>query len=172
MCIRDRSTGNPQRHPMAAQGFAGFIHPPTVFFSLIAAATLLQCVAPRRFLHTSPGARLPYAVAVLAIAGGTVLAAFSTFAAQGEHPSHLQDTNTLVSDGPLAYMRSPFYVGFVLGLVGLGLLTDSVYQLLGAACMFLYLHLLVVPAEELFMAAQFGEQWSDYVSRVPRWGLF
>ena len=38
--------------------------------------------------------------------------------------------------------------------------------------LFLYLHLIVIAAEEALLTKEFGEAYAALCSEVPRWGLF
>ena len=73
----------------------------------------------------------------------------------------------LVTDGPYEYSRNPQYVGFVLMLIGVVLVTNSV-QALVAGSMVIILVLLAPFSEEPWLREQFGSRYDEYCERVPR----
>lgn len=75
----------------------------------------------------------------------------------------------LVVSGPYRYCRNPMYVGVGLMVVGWAALYRSTLLLLYAAGISVAFHLRVVLAEEPWAARTFGEAWSAYRARTPRW---
>ena len=75
----------------------------------------------------------------------------------------------LVVTGPYRYCRNPMYVGVDLILLGWAALYRSALLLLYAAGVAVAFHLRVVLAEEPWAAQRFGQGWSDYRARTPRW---
>jgi protein-S-isoprenylcysteine O-methyltransferase Ste14 len=73
----------------------------------------------------------------------------------------------LVTDGPYKYSRNPQYVGFVLMLIGVVLVTNSV-QALVTGSMVILLVLLAPYAEEPWLRDLFGSRYDEYCERVPR----
>ena len=75
----------------------------------------------------------------------------------------------LVIIGLYRYSRNPMYVGVINIIAGWALYTGS--PLIAAYCLFMsaMFYLRVVYGEELILAKQFGEEWTDYVKTVPRW---
>jgi protein-S-isoprenylcysteine O-methyltransferase Ste14 len=73
----------------------------------------------------------------------------------------------LVADGPYRYSRNPQYVGFVLMLIGVVLVTNSV-QALVTGSMVIVLVLLAPYAEEPWLRERFGRAYDEYCDRVPR----
>jgi len=73
----------------------------------------------------------------------------------------------LVTSGPFAWVRHPMYVGGILAELGALLL----YRTWTALLIAFNVPILMLRArlEEQALAAEFGEQWADYQSRVPMW---
>jgi protein-S-isoprenylcysteine O-methyltransferase Ste14 len=64
----------------------------------------------------------------------------------------------MATDGPYSFTRNPMYSGLVFGVMpGTAALADSAWMLLMAAPLFLYLHLVVIPAEEGLLSEEFGD---------------
>ena len=76
----------------------------------------------------------------------------------------------LVTGGPFAHQRNPIYAALIQLMLALGLAYDSGWVLVAAGLTALWLHLVVVPAEEEFMARLVGgDAFADYCAAVPRW---
>lgn len=80
----------------------------------------------------------------------------------GVHANH-----RLVQDGPLGIVRHPYYVSYVLILVGLALTLTTLWPLLLALCVVIGMGP-TAKAEEEQLAALFGEEYQQYQQRVGR----
>jgi protein-S-isoprenylcysteine O-methyltransferase Ste14 len=80
----------------------------------------------------------------------------------GVHADH-----RLVQGGPLGVVRHPYYVSYVLILVGLGLTLATLWPLLFALCVVIGMGP-TAEAEEKQLAALFGEEYQQYQRRVGR----
>ena len=77
----------------------------------------------------------------------------------------------LVQGGMFAHCRNPLYVGNILGIVGLGLVANSLWFMCVGLPIFLFSYLAIVAAEENFLRNKFGPEFEAYCQRVSRWGL-
>lgn len=75
----------------------------------------------------------------------------------------------LVVTGPYRYCRNPMYLGVDLVLFAWAVLYGSTRLLLYATCVSVAFHLRVVLVEEPRAARIFGDRWSAYRGRTPRW---
>jgi protein-S-isoprenylcysteine O-methyltransferase Ste14 len=89
------------------------------------------------------------------------------FAASTGAAAHLPVQPKLITYGPYAWVRHPMYLAVFLVATG-GLLLFQTWSML--------LLLAIAAAlprragrEERLLAAQFGEAWTDYARRVPKW---
>jgi protein-S-isoprenylcysteine O-methyltransferase Ste14 len=73
----------------------------------------------------------------------------------------------LVRDGPLGIVRHPYYVSYVLILVGLSLTLTTLWPLLLALCIVIGMGP-TANAEEAQLTALFGEEYQQYQQRVGR----
>jgi protein-S-isoprenylcysteine O-methyltransferase Ste14 len=80
----------------------------------------------------------------------------------GVHANH-----RLVQDGPLGIVRHPYYVSYVLILVGLSLTLTTIWPLLLALCVVIGMGP-TANAEEAQLTALFGEEYQQYQQRVGR----
>jgi protein-S-isoprenylcysteine O-methyltransferase Ste14 len=75
----------------------------------------------------------------------------------------------LVTVGPFAYVRNPLYLGNMMMYFGIGIMANT--PLLAAAgLLFFYVqYTLIVSLEEEALLKKFGEQYLQYVEKVPRY---
>ena len=78
-------------------------------------------------------------------------------------------TAGLVTTGPYAYVRHPMYVANALIGIGVGLLAESAAALVVIPAVMCVVFRLVVPLEEARLLDRFGEAYTNYCARVPRW---
>lgn len=75
----------------------------------------------------------------------------------------------LVTRGIFSHCRNPLYVGNILMLVGVGILSNSLIYMAVFIPLFLFIYQAIVLAEENFLRNKFGQSFNDYCSRVNRW---
>lgn len=75
---------------------------------------------------------------------------------------------TLVADGPYSVSRNPLYVFSIIGAIGVGAQVGSI--VIAIACGFIVWVIFLATAmrEESALLASFGQEYQDYVARVPR----
>ncbi len=107
-------------------------------------------------------------VSLLLVIAGLSLRAWAAACAGGHTRSDEIEAPQLVTAGPFAFVRNPIYLGsLVLGLGMIGLLGDP-WLLVPHALVFMVFFGMIVPAEEQFLARQFGEEYSRYCRNVRR----
>ncbi|MEX2530512.1 MAG: isoprenylcysteine carboxylmethyltransferase family protein [Gemmatimonadota bacterium] len=75
----------------------------------------------------------------------------------------------LVTEGIFAHCRNPLYVGNLLTLAGLGIMSNSLVFNLVATPLFIFMYQAIVRAEEAFLREEFGEAYERYTEDVNRW---
>jgi protein-S-isoprenylcysteine O-methyltransferase Ste14 len=75
----------------------------------------------------------------------------------------------LVTTGIFSHCRNPLYLGNIFILAGLGIASNSIIFNCIATPLFLFFWQAIVFAEEEFLSAKFGEQYSSYCNNVNRW---
>ena len=77
-------------------------------------------------------------------------------------------SDMVVQTGPYSIMRNPLYFFSAIGAAGVGAQSGSIIVALvfGLFCTLAFL--IVIRREELFLSAQFGAGYQDYLNRVPR----
>lgn len=82
--------------------------------------------------------------------------------------SHKVYAETLVTGGLYSHVRNPMYVGNTFLLAGLAVASNSWVFAIGGIALAVAVHVGIIAAEEYFLRGKFGEQYEDYVRRVPR----
>jgi protein-S-isoprenylcysteine O-methyltransferase Ste14 len=75
----------------------------------------------------------------------------------------------LVTTGIFNHCRNPLYVGNILMLFGVGVLSNSLLYVVIIMPLFLLIYQAIVMAEENFLSNKFGSAFEQYCSRVNRW---
>ncbi|RDC63898.1 methyltransferase family protein [Adhaeribacter pallidiroseus] len=75
----------------------------------------------------------------------------------------------LVTQGIFNHCRNPLYVGNILMLLGVGILSNSLIYVGILIPLFLFIYQAIVLAEENFLRNKFGSQFDAYCRRVNRW---
>lgn len=74
----------------------------------------------------------------------------------------------LVQDGVFAHCRNPLYVGNLLVILGLGLISNSILFFVIGMPFFIFAYIAIVAAEENFLRNKFGASFDAYCQRVGR----
>ncbi|HYJ38730.1 MAG TPA: isoprenylcysteine carboxylmethyltransferase family protein [Chitinophagaceae bacterium] len=75
----------------------------------------------------------------------------------------------LVTTGIFNHCRNPLYVGNVLMLLGVGILSNSLIYVFVVMPIFLFIYQAIVLAEENYLRTKFGEGFNTYCRKVNRW---
>lgn len=75
----------------------------------------------------------------------------------------------LVTQGIFKHCRNPLYVGNILMLLGVGILSNSLIYVAVVMPLFMLIYHAIVLAEENFLRGKFGESYVAYCKRVNRW---
>lgn len=75
----------------------------------------------------------------------------------------------LVTEGIFNHCRNPLYVGNILMLLGVGILSNSLLFVGLIVPAFLFIYQAIVLAEENFLRDKFGAEFDTYCERAHRW---
>jgi protein-S-isoprenylcysteine O-methyltransferase Ste14 len=129
---------------------------------------LLLSSAPPSFAQTGPFQIFGLIPMVIGVA--IYLRCAWDFASVGKGtPAPIDPPKRLVVRGLYRFVRNPMYAGVLLALLGEAWLFRSPALLVYAAIALTWQHLFVVFYEEPALRRKFGESYSDYLARTPRW---
>ena len=74
----------------------------------------------------------------------------------------------LVQSGIFSHSRNPLYLGNLLILVGVGIVSNSLLFVVFGLPFFVFAYLSIIHAEENYLRNKFGQEFKDYCSRVNR----
>jgi protein-S-isoprenylcysteine O-methyltransferase Ste14 len=107
--------------------------------------------------------------AVFAVALALFAWAVMTMSRAGSNVQTSRPTIAIVDTGPYAFSRNPIYVGMMLGLAGLAIAFNSLWQLLTLVLFAVVIRYGVVAREEAYLDRKFGDVYRGYCTRVRRW---
>ena len=111
------------------------------------------------------------AIGVVLVVAGLVLYGWGV-AAMVRAKANLLPTRAadrLVDWGPFAISRHPIYVGGAIAFLGLGVAANDGWICLAALVVALAIDRFGMAREEAHLAARFGDAWTRYAARTPRW---
>lgn len=75
----------------------------------------------------------------------------------------------LVTDGIFSHSRNPMYIGNVLMIAGMSILSNSIFALLIMVPLFVFIYQTIIIAEENYLHTKFGSGYNEYCKKVNRW---
>ena len=152
---------------MENDGKASQALPPAYLLVAIILQLLLHFMVPVVRLIPAPWNLL----GILPLALGTAmnLIADGAFKRVETTVKPFQESSELVTDGIYAYTRNPMYVGYLLMLTGLAILTRSLTPWLVIPVFAVLMVRVFIQDEERMLTEKFGETWDKYSRRVRRW---
>jgi protein-S-isoprenylcysteine O-methyltransferase Ste14 len=145
----------------------GFFRPPLVYLASILIGLGLHLAVP---LPMTGGRWLDLWGAALMAASLLLFGyAVKLFRAAGTPVPARKPTTAIVTTGPYRFTRNPIYLAFSLLQLGLALLVGSWWLLATLVLAFALMHWIVVPREERYLEARFGDEYRRYKASVRRW---
>ena len=147
-----------------------------IFPPVLPLTGFLLGVALEQLLPLAPVLTGPPRVLLRGVGGVVFLIGIAGFAwmiatmKRARTPIHNARTpTTLVESGPFRFSRNPMYVFGSTGYAGLSLLLVQPWSLGLLAAVSLAMHYGVVLREEEYLERRFGDAYSNYKARVPRY---
>jgi protein-S-isoprenylcysteine O-methyltransferase Ste14 len=107
----------------------------------------------------------------LVLCSGEFLRAWGVFYVGSEtRVTHEVGASKLVTSGAFAHVRNPLYLGNILIYTGAGIMSNALtpWIQLAGLLYFIFQYTLIVKEEERFLRNEFGKEYSDYCTNVPR----
>ena len=141
------------------------IPPPVIVAAVLAAAWVLQRVAPVPVGPPLPEIGGLVIFAALALIGVAILVLVKA----GNDPRPDKPDTALIEAGPFRFSRNPIYLGFLVAVAGFALRWGDLWGWAAVIVSHILLDRLVVAKEEAYLATRFGAAYETYRSRVRRW---
>ena len=76
----------------------------------------------------------------------------------------------LIVSGPFAYTRNPLYLGNIIIYLAIGIMSFAIFPYLQifALIFFFTQYYFIIKSEEEFLLNKYGDQYRDYLAKVPR----
>lgn len=143
--------------------------PPLVFLALIAAGVGLRYLAAPPPLPGSRGVQFAVGGALVGLALAIGGSAFRLFRRSGQDPAPWKPSPSLVLQGAYRFTRNPMYVSMVLIQIGLGVILDNLWVVVGAAFALVVVHYTAVLREEAYLEEKFGDDYRQFKKKVRRY---
>lgn len=146
--------------------------PPLIVAAALVVGLLLDWLMPAYVLAVLFGQTTRIVVGVLLAGAGLamVVLAGHLFHRLGTNAFPWQPTLVLATHDIYGYLRNPMYVGMIMIGAGVAIALASDWTLVLLAPAAIVLHRGVVLREERYLAAKFGEDYRQYLAKVPRYG--
>jgi protein-S-isoprenylcysteine O-methyltransferase Ste14 len=147
------------------------VFPPLLLLAVLVLGLVLDHLLPLDVVDTLPRVlRLVLGVALFVFGLSFPIRAKRAFEGAGTNIRPDQPTNAIVTSGLFAHTRNPIYLGGLIAMIGLALMTGSDWMVILLVPAFLVLHYGVVLREERYLEAKFGQPYLAYKAAVPRYG--
>ncbi len=123
------------------------------------------------FPRISPDFKLTFMIGLfITILGQSIrmLTVGLVYVARGGKKRRIHAEN-LVTDGMFSHARNPLYVGNIFMIVGMSILSNSLFAILFMIPLFIFIYQAIVRAEENFLKNKFGIVYDTYCKNVNRW---
>ena len=143
--------------------------PPLIFLGFLAAAAVLDAVAPFPVLAAHAFPR--YLAGAALAAAGFVMIVMGTrrFQAAGTNVPPNLPTTALVVDGIYRRTRNPLYLGATLVYLGLGVGAGSLWAIGLVVPLLWVINTGVIAREERYLERKFGDAYRAYKAQARRW---
>lgn len=159
-----RASQNRQPTPLAAN--LGLARPPAIYLIAILAGLVLHFAWPIRFV---PNLARPFGALIAIFAVTLFMWSIRTFRSAGTPVPGNQPTTTIVHVGPYRFSRNPIYLAFSLFQTGIALGVNDAWILITLLAAIAIISFVVIPREERYLEARFGEEYAMYKASVRRW---
>ncbi|WP_339713853.1 isoprenylcysteine carboxylmethyltransferase family protein [uncultured Kriegella sp.] len=75
----------------------------------------------------------------------------------------------LVTDGLFSHCRNPMYVGNILLIIGMSVLSNSLFAVVVMIPLFMFIYQTIVQAEEAYLRNSYGGGFDNYCASTNRW---
>jgi len=156
-----------QKHqPMPLAANLGLARPPAIYLIAILVGVVLHFVSPIRFV---PNLGMPFGGLIVVLAATLFIWSIRTFRSAGTPVPGNQPTTIVVKVGPYRVSRNPIYLAFSLFQTGIALGINDAWILITLLPAIAIISLVVIPREERYLEAHFGEEYATYKASVRRW---
>ena len=159
-----RASQNQRSMPLAAN--LGLARPPAIYLIAIFLGLVLHFAWPIRFI---PNLARLFGGLIAVLAAALFIWSIKTFRSAGTPVPGNRPATTIVTVGPYRFSRNPIYLAFSLFQAGIALGVDDAWILFTLLPAIAVISFVVIPREESYLKARFGEEYAAYNASVRRW---
>jgi protein-S-isoprenylcysteine O-methyltransferase Ste14 len=112
---------------------------------------------------------MPFGALIAVFAAALFIWSIRIFHAAGTPVPGNRPTTTIVKAGPYRFSRNPIYLAFSLFQTGLALGVNDAWLLVTLLPAIFVMSFVVIPREERYLEACFGDEYKRYKASVRRW---
>jgi len=76
--------------------------------------------------------------------------------------------DSLITTGPFSIVRNPLYSCSLIGILGIGFMSNHIVVLIGLPIAFFIMYYFLIKREEAFLLEKFGNAYTAYCKRTPK----
>ena len=162
--MAQRTSQNQHAAPLAAN--LGLVRPPAIYLTTIVTGLVLHFAWP---IPLVPSLAMPFGALIAVFAAALFIWSIRTLHAAGTPVPGNRPTTTIVKAGPYRFSRNPIYLAFSLFQTGLALGVNDAWLLVTLLPAIFVMSFVVIPREERYLEACFGDEYKRYKASVRRW---
>jgi protein-S-isoprenylcysteine O-methyltransferase Ste14 len=112
---------------------------------------------------------IPVGIALIIAGISCIVLARREFARYGQPTDPGHPTSKVVKTGVFAISRNPLYLGGVIVFLGIAFTANILWTLITLSLSIILCHHILIIPEEQYLAAQFGNEYEEYIASVHRW---
>src|SRR5215471_9610092 len=136
----------------------GLVRPPLVYLISLVSGFVIHLAVPLSFLPVSLA--VPLGVPLVAVAIALFSYSVAKFRAAGTPVPARKPTTAIVRIGPYRFSRNPIYLAFSLFQTGIALGVNDAWILVTLLPAISVMSFVVIPREERYLEARFGEEYA------------
>lgn len=144
------------------------IPPPVFFFACLGCGLLLEYFFPIQ-LSLALIPRVIVGCVFFLISSYFVVSAFIVLIKHKTPFGTTKPTIKIVTDGAYRFSRNPLYLSLLLLMLGIAVLTFSLWLFLTIPILYILFLFKAVKPEESYLSQKFGQEYLDYKAKVRRW---
>jgi protein-S-isoprenylcysteine O-methyltransferase Ste14 len=158
--------GSQNQHSASLAANLGLARPPAIYLTATVTGLVLHFVWSIPFV---PSWARPFGALIAVFAATLFIWSIRTFSSAGTPVPGNQPTTAIVKVGPYRFSRNPIYLAFSLFQTGIALAVNDAWILVTLLPAISVMSFVVIPREERYLEARFGEEYARYKASVRRW---
>lgn len=143
--------------------------PPIVLTILVLAGYVVQWLLPVRLIFDKWSVRLIIGLPILSVSAWFAIDALLLLNRNKTAITYIKPTTKLLIERSFRITRNPLYLSLFLVVVGIIVISNSLWYCFSILLLFLFFDQYLVPREEIYLEKIFGENYVKYKNSIRRW---